>query len=354
MITYDKIQPPYPWREHIRKRPGMYIGDMRMTGFNQMLEFFLAYVLPLDPGRFEIEITCLPDHHIRIRFSGEAAPKLRQAIAQLQVTDNPTDALDVGVLLALSAAIDIVIHHGGTSSVLKGHCGDFSVKEAVSNTREEGAWIDLHLDKEIFKDFELDYAHLNHFLRRFAILNPGLKVISIDNLTDELQRNVFCYPNGVFQLLDDHISLETHGPPMLRIDIDACVGGYVYKIGIAYSYFWRQAPFVRTYAGDKETYWGGSLQEGVLNGVLMAIKEIAQAENVDLQQGRRFYKKDLAVVAAVRGDHYVFAGSTKNELGMPQIRKDARQLVIEEMRQYFAANPQVKAKILEQFERWED
>jgi DNA gyrase/topoisomerase IV subunit B len=351
---YDMIPAPSPWREHIRRRPAMYLGDMRMTGFNRMLEFFLAYVTPIDPGHLEIEFTCLSDHQMRIRLSSAAAPKLRQAIAQLQAMDNPLDALEVGILLALSAAIDIVIHHGGTSSVLKGQRGDFTVTEVESLAREEGAWIDFHLDNEIFMDFVLDYALLNHFLRQFAILNPGVKIISTDNLTEELQRNVFCYPRGVFQLLDEHLIFETYGPPLLRMDIDASIGGYIYKVGIAYTYALRQPHFVRSFAGEIETYFGGSMKEGVLDGVLMAIKEIALAENVNLPRGRKFFQKDLAVVAAVRGENFVFEGSTKWKLGMPHVRKDVRQLVFQKMRQVFEANPHLKKEILDKFERWED
>jgi DNA gyrase subunit B len=198
---------------------------------------------------------------------------------------------------------------------------------------------------------EFVYDHFNTFLRQFAFLNPGLKIISIDNTTDELQRNVFNYPTGVLGELDYYIAQQPFGDPLLRIEINAKVGEYSYKVGISYSNVWIDKSFFKTYAGNVETYLGGSFDEGILEGIISAIRHVARKENADVLISRKLAKEQLTVVAAVQGEDFEYEGSTKAELGMPKLKKDVKRLVHERMIDFFKSNPGAVKDILNKFQR---
>ncbi|MBL0079859.1 MAG: hypothetical protein IPP53_12340 [Bacteroidetes bacterium] len=68
---------------------------------------------------------------------------------------------------------------------------------------------------------------------------------------------------------------------------------------------------IKTYAGNYETYEGGSLNNGILGGIILAIKTIAEKENIEIKINRKLLKDQLIVIAAVRGEDLIFEGSIK-------------------------------------------
>jgi DNA gyrase/topoisomerase IV subunit B len=343
----------YKWKEHIRKRPGMYIGDLRLTGFKQMLEYLFEEILKDCFENPIFEIAFFQDNKITIKIINADTKKFLLRLDELQTTDDRISGLGLGVFITLSSDISIEIHDLPTLVVLFGQKGDFEIAATTSSEEQKCIIISYTADKEIFKDFELVYEQVNSFLCQFTFLNPNLKIISIDKTTDEFQRNVFYYPTGVFKQLDYFISQQPYGIPSLRVDIEANIEEYSYRIGISYSNIWLDKSVIKTYAGNIETYFGGSLNNGILEGLILSIRKIAQKENVDIVINRKLVKEQLIIIAAVRGEEFNFEGSMKRRLGMPKLQKDVRQLVCGQMTSYFDLNPKAAEAILHKFKRWE-
>ncbi len=343
----------HKWKDFIRKRPGMFIGDLRFTGFIQMLEYLFEEILNDYLGDSTFEVVFHQENKLTIKVLNIDNQKFLSRLNELQTTDDRISSLGVGVFIALSADVLIAVNEPPISIVLYGQNGDFEITTKTSQGNEKNIIIEYTTNKEIFKDFELDYEQVNSFLRQFAFLNPNLKIISIDKTTDELQRNVFHYPTGVFKQLDYFISRQPYGTASLRVDIDIRTEKYSYKIGISYSNIWLEKGFIKTYAGNIELYLGGSFNDGILEGLILSIRKIAKEENVDIIINQKLTKEQLVVIAAVRGEDFVFEGSIKRKLGMPKLKKEVKQLVSEHMTNYFRANPNVTEKVLNRFKRWE-
>lgn len=331
----------------------MYIGDLRLTGFKQMLEYLFEEILKDCLENPIFEIVFFQDTKITIKIFNADTKKFLFRIDELQATDDRISSLGLGVFITLSSDISIAVHDLPTSVILFGQKGDFKIATTTSSEEEKSITISYTADKEIFRDFELVYEQVNSFLRQFAFLNPNLKIISIDKTTDEFQRNIFFYPTGVFKQLDYFISQQPYGIPTLRVDIEANIEKYSYRIGISYSNIWLDKSVIKTYAGNIETYFGGSLNNGILEGLILSIKKIAQKENADIVINRKLVKEQLIIIAAVRGEDFNFEGSVKRKLGMPKLQKDVRQLVFEQMTNYFDLNPKATEAILNKFKRWE-
>ncbi|WP_153798524.1 hypothetical protein [Foetidibacter luteolus] len=341
------------WKEHIRKRPGMYIGDMHFTGFKHMLEYFFEEILEDCSENLILKIDFFKGNTITIKLINADTKKFLLRIEELQSTENKMQSLGIHILTTLSSDISIAINDQPNLLVLYGQKGDFKIAATTSQKKEKNIVITFTADKEIFKDFELVYEHINTFLRQFALLNQNLKIISTDKTTNELQRNIFCYPTGIFKQLDYLISQHPYCLSSLRIDIDAEIDNYIYKIGISYVNIWCDMPLIKTYAGNIETPLGGSLNEGILNGLILSIKKIAQKESIEIVINRKLVKKQLVLIAVVKGKNFQFKGSTKTKLGMPKVKKDVTQLVYEHMKNHFDTNKNTTSYILNKFKKWE-
>lgn len=352
-LMQNQSIPIYKWKDFIRKRPGMFIGDLHFTGFKQMLAYLFEEVLSdcLENPIFEIDFYA--ENRLTIRISNINTKKFLLRLDSIQSTEDSITRLGLGVIIALSADISIAINDRPTLIVLYGQKGNFETVASTSQEKQNNVIIGYTLDKDIFKDLGLVYEHINGFLRQFALLNPHLKIISRDKSTNELQRNVFYYPTGILSELDYFISQNPHRVSSIRVDIDAQFNKYSYKIGILYSGIWLNTSLIKTYAGNIETYLGGSLHDGILEGLILATKKIAQKENIAIVINKTLIRKELIVIAAVQGDDFVFEGSVKRKLGMPQIKKDVSKLVSERMTAYFESIPKATESILSKFKRGE-
>lgn len=341
----------YKWKDSIRKRPGMYIGELRLPGFKQMFEYLFEEILEDCFVNPVFEISFFQENKITIKIINTDTKKFLLRIDQIQTSYDQISSFGLGVFIALSADITIAINDLPSLVVLYGKKGDFETVASTSKDKERSILLTYTADKEIFKDFKLVYEEINSFLRQFVFLNPSLKIISVDKTTEELQRNIFYYPTGVLKQLDYFISQQVYGLPYLRVDINAKINHYSYIIGISYSNIWLEKYFIKTYAGNIETYLGGSLNEGILEGLMLSISNLAQKENIEIVITEEIAKQQLIVIAAVRGENFIFEGSIKRKLDMPKLKKDVRELVYDYMVNYLSTNPKAAQYILDKFRR---
>ncbi|MGG9960756.1 hypothetical protein [Ferruginibacter sp. SUN106] len=334
--------------EHIRKRPAMFIGGLNIAGFNYMLETFFEELLKDCNKGPVFEIDFYPLSRFKLKVINVDTTKLFFRIEHL----NSKGSLGLAVFVTLNSNISISTDLS-TSLILQGKNGNNKITIPASVPDKSNIIIDYTLDTETFKEISFSYEQINIFLRQFAFLNPALKIISIDRMTEELQRNVFCYPTGVLKQLDFILSKQLYEKPLLRLNIEKQTDKFFYQIGICYAYLYIEKAVIKSYAGNTETYLGGSLPDGIIAGLIQAIKHAAQKDNLEITISKKLVLEDLNLIAAVKGEDLVFYGSTKRKLGMPKLRNEVKQIVFEEMTAYFEANPTVKEKVVDKFRKWD-
>jgi DNA gyrase/topoisomerase IV subunit B len=342
------------WKEHIRKRPGMYIGDLRLTGFKLMVEYIFEELVEdglLNPN---FEIKFYKNCRIEITINKVNVQKTISRINDLHLNSEKLNSFGFAVLISLSEKIKIIANDSLNEFTLYGKNGDYEISQTKTTNKKNEILIDFTLDRGIFKDFEIVYDQLNIFLRQFAYLNPTLKIISIDKSSEDEQKNVYCYQKGIFSQLDYLILKQDYYNTIARIDIDTKVDDFLVKIGICYSSIRFQKSIIKTFANNIETYLGGSFNNGIINGLILAIKQHAEKENIKISITKNSVIDQLILVAAVRGNDLVFSGSVKRKLGMPSFQKKIKELVFNEMTKYFLDKPQIAGHILAKFEIEDD
>lgn len=336
-------------QEHIRKRPGMYIGDIRLKGVQQMLEYLFEDQLKLALSDPILEVDFLPDNVLCIITRNINTHKYYSYLEGLCVNNNTANWLGSAVLVALSDEIRIEINSSTSVITLSGQKGRLKVETSTSLGADDNVKILYKLDREIFKTVTLIYEYFIAFFQQFAILNPGLKIITRDNSGRELQRNIYYYPKGILERFRHY--LLACSSCIASVELDTILQDYSCKIGIAYAYSWPQADEpIQTYANNINTYLGGSLHDGVIKGIVAALKKLAQERDVEVLVNKKNVKNNLIIMAAIKGDNLEFVGSVRRKIDMPEVEKDVKRIVTETLLRYLKANEDVAKATLKQFQ----
>jgi DNA gyrase/topoisomerase IV subunit B len=121
-------------------------------------------------------------------------------------------------------------------------------------------------------------------------------------------------------------------------------------IGIAWMADPLLEPSFKTFAGNTDLIWGGSLEDGILKGVSSTIKSFLPARGAEWL-GKADLKRHLIVAGALKSDSYEFSGATRQKLDMPEIQSMAHQLVSEALTSYFEANPEIGQAVIHRFRK---
>ncbi len=213
----------------VRKRPGMYIGDVVKRGFHHLVYEVLDNCVDEALAGFcdTIKISINKDESISIEDNGRGIPvdkhptKKKPAVEVILTTlhaggkfDSKTYAVSgglhgVGVTVVnfLSEFLDVEICRDGSKWHQRYEFGKVSTKlKSIGKSKSTGTKITFRPDEEIFKpvintsgkyDFEpkFDYQYLCNRLRELAFLNSGLKIIVSDERTQK--NETFYYKGGI-------------------------------------------------------------------------------------------------------------------------------------------------------------
>jgi|GEM_PF-3292111 len=335
------------WVQHIRMRPGMYIGSVRKEGLTELLERLFEELLRYATADPVFDLGFYPDKRIVLEVENIRASALGSYLSSL---DTGFDISQLGTRCVISLSEKIRITAG--SLQLTAIEGRYETT-AVGAASEDRARFDFTLDHSIFKELRISYDELIPFLQQFAYLNPSLKLIVADYGEDGLQRNLFHYPRGIFEQLESGMRSDYYHAGLLRLEIEAQAGAYHYQIGI-FNNYWLDGGLTKTFAGNMELYYGGSLEKGVYSGISAATKRLAKKKNITVSMVRKTMEKHFTFLAVIKGEGFSFEGCTRRKLGMPQVQSDVRDLVCEHLLVFYEREPDKAEQVLTQFTVYDD
>lgn len=323
--TEDSIK-SLDWREHIRLRPGMYIGKL---GDGALPEDGIYVLLKevVDNAIDEhvmgygttIEITITEDQVASVRDYGRGIPlgKLMECSAQIntgakydsEVFKRSVGLNGVGIkaVNALSERFDIQAVRDKKTRAIEFSKGLVvnEMKSPIDSEEKDGTRISFRADRESFGEdvqFRLDYVR--EMLRFYAWLNPGLTL----KLNDEVYRS----KDGIVDLIRTKLP-ENQQYPIIYLKGPDVEVAFTHGEGYGEEYY--------TFVNGQNTTQGGTH----LNAFREAI----------VQECREFYKKQWepsdvrgSIVAAVsvKVQEPVFESQTKTKLGSTHMEPDGRNL----------------------------
>jgi DNA gyrase/topoisomerase IV subunit B len=308
------------FEESVRKRPGMYIGNDGIVGLvtgllNDCIEFSKT-----DKIVFEIAIGGDNDFYIGISSDQDLGEFLKLFTIECE---DPNSYLP-RTLRILSDRFEIISSETNKTEVR------FSV------------------DKTVITDTSVDYLKLTDAVIQVALLNRQTEIITIDKRQTHLNQNYYHFPQGVFYLFD-RATTEVLGRPEFKLTFDGQVSTNKYQIGLAYRTDWYPTPSVNSFANNIHTICGGSLVDGILDGLISACKSYVNENNLVTHKIKR--KKFLnGLISAVRGADFKYGGSFKETLEDDQVRAQTKKVVKHLTLDYFKNQNDKADKFLSRFD----
>lgn len=343
------------WDEHIRRRPGMYIGklgDGRHS--DDGIYVLLKEVLDNSIDEFvmgagkKIELQISSDGLVSVRDYGRGIPlgKLVDATSKMNTggkIDSKAFKKSVGLngvgikaVNALSVLFEVkAFREGQQKSVRYSHARLLEETQATPYEGASGTEVIFRPDPELFKGYEYHNDFVEAMVKNYVFLNTGLTII--------YNGTRYQSKNGLADLLVEHMSSEPLYPTIhLKSD----------DIEIVITHADQYGEEFYSFVNGQNTTQGGTH--------LTAFREVAARVIKDFY-GKNFEYSDIrsGIVAAIsiKVEEPVFESQTKTKLGSkdmgpegPSIQKFLGDYLGRELDLYLHQHPDEAAILLQKIQ----
>ena len=314
--TEDNIK-TLDWREHIRMRPGMYIGKLgdgssQDDGIYILLKEIIDNCIDefvMGSGK-TVEIN-LREDEVTVRDYGRGIPlgKMVDAVSKMNTGgkyDSQAFKKSVGLngvgtkaVNALSTYFRVQSVRDGITRVAEFSKGILTLEEDEKETSlRKGTKITFVPDKDIFLNFKFRKEYITRMLKNYVYLNPGLKIT--------FNGEEFYSTEGLKDLLRDNIEDET------IYDIIHLRGEDI-EIALTHS----SKSYSETYysfVNGQNTTQGGTHLAAYKEAIAKTIREFYN-KNYDPADVR----KSIIAAISIKVIEPVFESQTKTKLGSNEI-----------------------------------
>jgi len=352
MYTEDSIR-SLDWKEHIRLRPGMYIGKLG-DGASQDDGIYVLIKEIIDNAIDEfvmgngttIEVD-INEKEVRIRDYGRGMPlgKVVDCVSKINTGakyDSKVFKKAVGLngvgakaVNAMSASFIIQAFREGKTKLVEFNRGVLINDAPIIDSEEkDGTLVTFIPDNEIFGNFHFIHDYVEKLLWNYVFLNNGMSIY--------FNGERFFAKNGILDLLDRNIN--GNGPvlyPIIHIKEDDLEFAFTHS-----SKLYGEEYF--SFVNGQHTTHGGTHQAAFRESIVKAIRE--------------FYKKDFetsdirsSILAAIsiKITEPIFESQTKTKLGSQHIEPEGQtirnyidNIVKRHLDNYLHMNPETAEALL--------
>ena len=355
--TADSIK-SLDWKEHIRLRPGMYIGKLGDgSSDDDGIYVLLKEVLDNCIDEFvmgfgkQIDITC-DGQAVEVRDHGRGIPleKLLDCSSKINTGakyDSEAFKKSVGLngvgikaVNALSTTFNIQSFREGDTRLIEYSCGEpKSVdKKNKKTTEENGTYISFVPDDSMFKKYRYRNEFVERMLRYYTYLNKGLTI--------RYNGKRFRSKNGLKDLLEENLS-EDPLYPIIHIE--------GHDIEVAFTHIEQYGEDYFSFVNGQHTTQGGTHQAAFREGLVKTIRDFSK-KNFDAPDIRG----GLVAVISIKVQEPVFESQTKTKLGSLTVAPEGESIRLfvgnflkEKLDNYLHKNPQSADAMLEKIQRSE-
>ena len=298
--------------EHVRTRPGMYIGrlgdgSMPEDGIYVLLKEVIDNSIDefkMNAGK-RIEVDIDEELRVTVRDYGRGIPqgKLIEAVSVLNTGgkyDSKAFKKSVGLngvgikaVNALSSKFEVRSYRDGTVRTVKFERGMMKDDTTEDTQDENGTYVFFEPDDTLFKNYRFHTDFVETMLRNYTYLNTGLTIMF--NGRRILSRN------GLEDLLND--TMTTDGIyPIIHLKGE--------DIEVAFTHTGQYGEEYHSFVNGQHTTQGGTHQSAFKEHIAKTIKEFFNKnfEYTDIRNG-------LVAAIAVNVEEPMFESQTKIKLG---------------------------------------
>ncbi len=311
------------WKEHIRRRPGMYIGKLGDGTYqddgiyvllkevmdNSIDEYMMGF------GK-KIDIT-LEDGKVSIRDYGRGIPlgKVIDVASKMNTGakyDSKVFKKSVGLngvgikaVNALSSSFTVIAYRDGQCKKV-----EFSKGEVIeefdneSTTEGNGTYVCFTPDKEIFEDYHFKDEYIESLLKNYTYLNSGLSI--------HFNGNVYKSKNGLLDLLNENMTAPGIYPIIH-------LAGEDLEVAITHADQYGEEYY--TFVNGQNTTQGGTHQIAFREAFVKTVREYYN-KNFDVSDIRT----GIIAAVSIKIEEPVFESQTKTKLGSKDMSPEGQSV----------------------------
>jgi topoisomerase-4 subunit B len=344
--TEDNIR-SLDWKEHIRMRPGMYIGKLGDgSSPDDGIYILLKEVLDNCIDEFvmgagkTIEVT-IKDKTVTVRDYGRGIPlgKVIDVVSKMN-TGGKYDSLafkkSVGLNGVGTKAVNALSNYFRVESVRddKQKAAEFSAgnlvleEDIVETTKRKGTKVTFIPDEAIFKNYKFRYEYIIKMLKNYCYLNNGLTIL--------FNGEKYFSENGLKDLLEETIHADDLEYPIIHLK------GEDIEIALTHSKTQYSEEY-HSFVNGQNTTQGGTHLAAYREAIVKTIREYYNKsfEASDV-------RKSIVTAISIKVMEPVFESQTKTKLGstdmgsdpgMPSVRTFVNDFVKNKLDSYLHKNP---------------
>lgn len=358
--------------EHVRKRPGMYIGSVSIRGLHHLVyeivdncvdEALAGYCthikVEIEPGN----VICVEDDGRGIPV--DIHPKTKISAAETVYTklnaggkfggdsgykvSGGLHGVGASVVNALSTWAEVTIQRDGGLFQMKFERGKtIQPLTRIGDSKKTGTKVRFLADDTIFETLEYDYETLENRFREMAFLTKGLSISIEDKRGEEVKKAEFCFEGGLnsfVEFLNKNKEKINQQPVYIEKD-----DGEV-PVEIAFQYTTAYSENIYSFVNNINTIEGGTHLEGFKRALTKTFNDYAKSHNILKEKDGNLQGEDIregiTAVISVKVREPQFEGQTKTKLGNSNVAGIVQSLVNEALSNFLEENPNIAKAILE-------
>jgi topoisomerase-4 subunit B len=348
--TEDNIR-SLDWKEHIRMRPGMYIGKLGDgSSADDGIYILVKEVLDNSIDEFvmgagkNIEIS-IQGSKVTVRDFGRGIPlgKVVDVVSKMNTGgkyDSKAFKKSVGLngvgtkaVNALSSFFRVESSRDGKSASAEFSQGNLGNQEFLEeSSRRKGTKVSFIPDEEIFKKYKFRNEYVAKMLKNYVYLNLGLTII--------FNGEKFFSENGLKDLLEDNNNKDDMLYPIIHLKGDDI------EVAITHSKTQYSEEY-HSFVNGQHTTQGGTHQAAFRESIVKTIREF-YGKNFEASDIR----KSIISAVAIKVMEPIFESQTKTKLGstemggkLPTVRTYINDFVKTKLDNYLHRNTDVADRL---------
>jgi len=349
--TEDNIR-SLDWKEHIRMRPGMYIGKLG-DGSSPDDGIYILIKEVLDNSIDEyvmgagksIEIS-VKEKTVTIRDYGRGIPlgKVVDVVSKMNTGgkyDSRAFKKSVGLngvgtkaVNALSSNFRVQSIREDKSKIAEFEQGNLTIDDEVQpSSQRKGTKVIFTPDESIFSNYKYRNEYIIKMIKNYVYLNTGLTII--------FNGEKYFSENGLRDLLDENISDDDKLYPIIHLK------GEDIEIAITHSKSQYSEEY-HSFVNGQHTTQGGTHQNAFRETIVKTVREFfgKNYESSDI-------RKSIVSAISIKVMEPVFESQTKTKLGstemgggLPTVRTFINDFIKTNLDNYLHKNPNVTEQLL--------
>ena len=340
------------WKEHIRMRPGMYIGKLGDgSSPDDGIYILLKEVMDNCIDEFvmgagkTIEVT-IKDKLVTVRDYGRGIPlgKVVDVVSKMNTGgkyDSKAFKKSVGLNGVGTKAVNALSNFFRVESVRDNQikaaefsAGNLTVEEDVQeSTKRKGTKVSFVADEAIFKNYKYRNEYIIKMLKNYCYLNRGLTIY--------YNGEKYFSEYGLKDLLEENIAEEDMVYPIIHLE------GEDIEIAITHSKSQYSEEY-HSFVNGQNTTQGGTHLGAFREAIVKTIKEFYNKpfEASDI-------RKSIVSAVAVKVEEPVFESQTKTKLGStdigpngPSVRTFVNDFIKTKLDNFLHKNPELADALL--------